>query len=235
MFQSSKGPIVKLCCDRQLLSGMGGPVARSRTSKTKEEPAAAPLELADVKERALLDATIRLLGRGGLALVTHRGVAREAGVSLGVVTYRYGTIDLLLAAAVDYLCGAELTELTALADALTRGGFDPVVWSTAFAKALAGNVRRQREREIASFELTLAAARHPHLRRAWRAPDEAYCRLASVVLRSAGSRDPDRQARTLVAAITGLELRQLSDPRPHFEEELALALRDLVTGLVCTG
>jgi AcrR family transcriptional regulator len=51
--------------------------AKTERSTLTTEP------LAAAKERALLEATVRLLGRGGVAVVTHRAVAREAGVSLG--------------------------------------------------------------------------------------------------------------------------------------------------------
>lgn len=200
--------------------------------RTKTERLVPPELPAVAKERALLEATVRLLGRGGVAAVTHRAVAREAEVSLGVVTYRYPTIDVLLASALEYLCELDLADLTALAGELQKSAFDPEAWSVAFAKALGGSMRREREREIASFELLLAAARQPPLRRAGRKTDEAYRRLAELVLRAAGSRDPERHARILVAAIMGLELKHLADPRPHFEEELAEALRDLVSGLV---
>ncbi len=184
------------------------------------------------KERALLEATVGLLGRGGVAAVTHRAVAREAGVSLGVVTYRYPTVDVLLASALEYFCEVDLEGLVALAGELQKSAFDPNAWSIAFAKSIAGSLRREREREIAGFELMLASARHPELRRASKKTDEAYRRLAELVLRAAGSKDPERQARILIAAILGLELKHLADPRPHFEDELAAALRDLVSGLV---
>lgn len=187
------------------------------------------------KERSLLEATVRLLGRGGVAGVTHRAVAREAGVSLGVVTYRYQTMDILLAAALEHVCEVDLGDLTALAAELQKSAFELDAWSIAFAKAIAGSVRREREREIATFELMLASARHPPLRRASKKTNEAYARLAELVLRAAGSRDPVRHARILVAAILGMELKHLADPQSRFEEELTRALRDLVSGLVFTA
>lgn len=186
------------------------------------------------RERSLLDATVRLLGRGGPAAVTHRAVAREAGVSLGVVTYRYPTIDGLLEAAMHHLCGVELGELTELAMRLSTQAFDLEAWTGAFAKAIAADVRRDRESEIASFELLLDVARHPRLRAAASSAGLAYERLAELALRAAGSTDPERHSRILVAAILGLELKQLAHPRPHFEEELRTALRVLVTGLVAS-
>lgn len=180
----------------------------------------------------MLDATVCLLGRGGLAAVTHRAVAREADVSLGVVTYRYASIDALLEAALLHLCAVELAQLQALALELQTRTFELDAWAGAFAKALAGSLRRERESEIASFELFLDAARHPRLRRASREGHEAYLKVAEVVLRAAGSVEPERHARILVPAILGIELEQLANPRPRFEAELAAALRDLVVGLV---
>ena len=48
---------------------------------------------------ALLDAVIRLLESDGPSAVTHRAVAREAGVPLAAATYYFASIDDLLVTA----------------------------------------------------------------------------------------------------------------------------------------
>ncbi|WP_028708493.1 TetR/AcrR family transcriptional regulator [Propionicicella superfundia] len=52
---------------------------------------------------AILDAAIRLLVRSGMAAVSHRSVAAEAGVALGAIRYYYETREALLLACVDRL------------------------------------------------------------------------------------------------------------------------------------
>jgi len=59
----------------------------STTSATGTAPRPAPHGPA--RRRSILEATVRLLVRGGLAGVTHRAVAREADVPLAATTYYF--------------------------------------------------------------------------------------------------------------------------------------------------
>ena len=51
--------------------------------------------------RAILDATLRILRDHGLAELTHRAVAKEAGVSLALTSYHFSTKDNLISEALD--------------------------------------------------------------------------------------------------------------------------------------
>jgi DNA-binding transcriptional regulator YbjK len=51
------------------------------------------------RERPLMEATLRIIGRKGLDGVTHRAVAAEAGLSLGALTHHFATRDALIDAA----------------------------------------------------------------------------------------------------------------------------------------
>ena len=58
----------------------------------------------DASRRQILDAATRLIAADGVATLTHRSVAAEAGVSVARVAYHFSTVDdLLLSAAADYL------------------------------------------------------------------------------------------------------------------------------------
>ena len=178
----------------------------------------------------LLDATVRLLSRGGLAAVTHRAVAEEAGVSLGSVTYRHLTIDALLEAALLRYCMLEIEQLEALAKLLSAQTFDADAWAGSFARIIAEGTKHPAA--LAGYELMLDAARRPRLRKSMRETNDAYRRVAQLALAAAGSREPSKHAHVLVAAITGLQLHQLSEPEPNFPRRLEQALREVVTGLV---
>lgn len=186
------------------------------------------------RDEAVLQAAVRLLGKGGLSAVTHRSVAQEAGLSLGSVTYRHPTVERLLEDALRWLCASEVQALEALAARLEARGFDADTWSEAFAAALAERVRAGSEGELAGYEALLAGARRPGLRRALREMHAAYVRIAARALAAAGSRRAEALAPVLNAAVLGLELTELSDPQPHFQKRLAASLRALVLGLVAT-
>jgi AcrR family transcriptional regulator len=51
------------------------------------------------RQERILDAALTLLARGGISAVSMRAVAREAGVSLGLVNYHYADKTRLIAAA----------------------------------------------------------------------------------------------------------------------------------------
>jgi len=51
------------------------------------------------RRRELLEAVLRIVGREGLAAVTHRSVAREARASLPATTYYFASKDEMLHAA----------------------------------------------------------------------------------------------------------------------------------------
>ena len=48
------------------------------------------------RRRALLEAALTLIGRGGPAALTHRALASEAGVPLAATTYYFTSKDELL-------------------------------------------------------------------------------------------------------------------------------------------
>ena len=75
---------------------------------------------ADTRRRALIDATAAVLARDGAASV--RAVAQQAGVSPGLVTHHFGSMDALVAATYIHVTD---TVARALAEAVAQAGDDP--------------------------------------------------------------------------------------------------------------
>lgn len=140
-----------------------------------------------VRRRALLDATLRLIGRAGVAAVTQRAVAAEAELPPSAVLYYFASVDKLLVTALREVNDRYVDDLR------TVGSLD------ALAGLIADYATQDRWRTIAEYDLYLLAARRPDLRdelERWdRALDELARRLA-----------PDR-AELLAAAVNGLYLR----------------------------
>jgi DNA-binding transcriptional regulator YbjK len=153
-----------------------------------------PPEIADgrlrkgaLRRRALLDATLRLVGRSGVAAVTQRAVAAEAELPPSAVLYYFASVDELLVTAlreVNDRYVADLAEITTVGQ---------------LAELIAAYSAQDRRLTIAEYDLYLLAARRPDLREEldrWdRAVDEMARRLC-----------PDR-AELLAAAVNGLYLR----------------------------
>src|SRR4051812_32468979 len=176
---------------------------------------------------AIVDATVRLIGRGGTAAVTHRAVAAEAGVSLSSTTYHFSSKDEIVDAALLRVAEREIARLEDAARALRdRGDVAEVIRAT--ADWLAAQLAEDDDTVRAGYHLQLEAAQRPALRDIHRAWGVAVHRLAEGVLAAAGSRRPGLDARLVAAAIDGLRLEALTTPgvssaRPAIER-LLLAL-----------
>jgi TetR/AcrR family transcriptional regulator, regulator of biofilm formation and stress response len=116
------------------------------------------------KRTEIVTATLRVIERDGVAGVTHRTVAKEAGTTPSSVNYHFSTLDDLLVAALTTAVDEYATQL----DAIRSDAEDPLA---ALAQLIADAGGAGRARAIAERELTLLAARRPALRPAaqrWR-------------------------------------------------------------------
>ncbi|GAA4556821.1 TetR/AcrR family transcriptional regulator [Pseudonocardia xishanensis] len=148
-----------------------------------------------LRRRALLEATLRVVGREGVAAVSQRAVAAEADVPPSAVLYYFPSVDSLLVTALrevnDRYC-AELAAVTSLADLASH----VARWAT-----------QDRDRVIAEYELWLLAARRADLRDELRRWDDAVDALAARLA-------PER-AEVLAAALNGLYLRAATVGTTH--------------------
>ena len=162
---------------------------------------------APVRSR-IIDATLHLVGTGGVAGVTNRRIASRAQVSLGSITYHFPTQDDLLRAALTHFATEETARLREIAESFRGQGLsvqDAATLTEQVAESLAFSAER-----IATFELYVQAGRDQNLRAAadecWR----AYDALTLTILTELGIPDAGALTPTLVATIAGMQLRRLS-------------------------
>ncbi|MBF6183013.1 TetR family transcriptional regulator [Nocardia otitidiscaviarum] len=112
----------------------------------------------------IIEATLTVVNRDGAAGVTHRTVAKEAGITTSLTLYYFATLDDLLVAA-----------LTSVTDAYTHRIRELVTTANdpldGLAHIIAESAGPGRERALAERELSTLAARRPALRsvaRRWR-------------------------------------------------------------------
>ncbi len=84
---------------RLLHTGRAGAMPLHDFARRKTNGIVVPALLEGTMERTIADAAADLVGSGGPGAVTHRGVARAAGVNLGSVTHHFPTADALMRAA----------------------------------------------------------------------------------------------------------------------------------------
>lgn len=160
----------------------------------------------------LLRATVAVIERAGVAGVSHRAVAAEAGVSVASTTYHFASLDDLLIAA---LTGAAEDLTAELHERVTELGARP---ADELARLVEHLLVYRRGRTLAAYELYLLAARRPELREAagaWLQPLTEIARTFTT----------NRQkASLLVAALDGLILQSLVRARPFAQGDVAALL-----------
>jgi len=193
---------------------------------------ATPIDQPSARERPLMEATLRIIGRKGLDGVTHRAVAAEAGMSLGAVTHHFKTRDIMVDTALRYALAREVGRLRAFALTLQSRAFDLDAWIDALVDWYARELKSEAEIHIACYEAFLAAARSSRHRGVVEQWFETWRQSTELTMRAAGSSEPRPHAELFVAALIGLLLQQLAMPRRGFRQETKAALLALVRGLI---
>ncbi|MFJ9027018.1 TetR/AcrR family transcriptional regulator [Streptomyces sp. NPDC102274] len=169
------------------------------------------------RRQRIIDAAIRVVGRGGIAGLSHRTVAAEADVPLGSTTYHFASLDELLIAALRQTndsFAAAVRESGTLAD--------PECDIAAELARITGEwLAGDRTGVELEYELYLAALRRPALRPVageWCAAlgDEVARRIDSVT------------ARAMVALLDGICLQVLLTDAVYDAEHT----REMLTRLI---
>jgi DNA-binding transcriptional regulator YbjK len=188
------------------------------------------------RRTALLEATLQLVGEGGLSAVTHRAVERAAGLPHGSTTYYFKTKQQLLEAAVERLLEVDRARADEVVHAISRtlASREPLAQLDldAIAAAIVAWLEQDRTYQLARYELFVESARRPELKAPMAAGGEAFLRVLEPIVVAAGSRDPRRDARIALAMANGLMLEQLARPEPDFATRvLPAALRKLLASM----
>ena len=176
----------------------------------------------------LLAAAIELFAEGGSRAVTHRAVARRAGLPSATTTYYFASIEDLLREAL----AAHMQQWIADLEGLTR--FDPGDLGIGLADGttLVSQVFSQRTPEVARLQLSifLAATQDPALRDRATEALRSFEQLAVRVLSRLGVEDPEVLAAAVIGLVVGSALRRQSDQNTDQEEArlLTTAIRGLI-------
>jgi len=187
-----------------------------------------------VRVTRLGDAGIRVLAGRGRHALTHRAVDEEADLPPGSTSYYARSREALLCLVVD-----RIAELDAAADPTAGDATPQPSDAVALADSLAGLVHdlltRHAARTLARYELTLEAVHRPQLRARL---DEAGVRfrdVASALLAAAGSPEPERHGRLLVAVCDGMVFDGLAGAGsvvPPSPARIRADLRDVLVGML---
>ena len=159
---------------------------------------------------AIVAATVRIVAREGVAAVSHRRVAAEAGVALSSTTWHYATKADILEAALHWTGRREVDRIRAIADRLGGTDFDPSAWAEALGDWLHEQVTDDREIAIALYRLQvelLDSAGAAKVHEEW---GEGLRMVGEHVLEHSSTTTPELDVRLIVSALDGLRMGILS-------------------------
>lgn len=174
----------------------------------------------DRRRTEIVEAALRVIERDGVAGVTHRTVAAEAGVPPASLTYHFASLDDLV---VGTLTWSAERMATLIRDRIESSRIKGRSQAGAVAETLAEALGPQRGRTMAEYELYLLAARRPALRPA--------ARQWLDVLTSLGRQPDEVGFRAFLAGVDGILLQGLIDDDPPTAAELLPVVEHLLEPL----
>jgi DNA-binding transcriptional regulator YbjK len=178
---------------------------------------------------------LRIVATEGVAAVTHRAVAREAGVTHRLTTYYFETKEQMLLEAFRHLAARSLERTERAARSIAAAPDRAAAMEAAIdavTDAVLGGLRAETGGAAAEFSLVLEIPRHPPLAghyAAWQERVEAVLREHALALHSD---DPDADVRILQATMRGLQLEGLAKPgRPPSRSALRAVVERLLLRL----
>jgi DNA-binding transcriptional regulator YbjK len=165
----------------------------------------APVTRAEASQRvreSIVAATVAITAREGVAAVTHRAVAKEAGVSLSSTTWHFATKADILEAGLRWTADREVARIAAIAGRLGGAEFDPAAWAEELADWLIEQVTTERDVAVALYRLQIELADSPAARRTHQQWGRGLRAVGETVA-------AELDIRLVVAALDGLRLSVL--------------------------
>ncbi|GHH69950.1 hypothetical protein GCM10017673_21070 [Streptosporangium violaceochromogenes] len=177
------------------------------------------------------ETAITLLAERGMRGLTHRAVDEAAGLPPGSTSNLARTRSALLELALERLTELEAATFAPALSAGGPGGLDALAETT--AQALWAQLTVGRRRTIARYELALEATRRPELRAIYDRASVRFRDPAVAILAAAGSPDPVRHGRQIVAFGEGVMFDALAGAgtTPSLDD-LRLAVAELLRGML---
>nr|WP_184948523.1 TetR/AcrR family transcriptional regulator [Planomonospora venezuelensis] len=178
--------------------------------------------------------------------LTHRAVDEAAGLPPGSTSNLARTRSALLELALARLTELEARQFAPLLETATAGspgegrgdapgppGGGAETLTELMAQALWAQLTAGRRRTVARYELALEATRRPELRAIYDRAGAGFREPAAVFLAAAGSSDPVRHGRQLVAFGEGVMFDAIAGAgtEPTLDD-LRLGLRELLRGMI---
>ena len=188
-------------------------------------PTGTRAEASERVREAIVAATVRIVAREGVAAVTHRRLAAEAGVSLSSTTWHFEAKADILEAALRWCAKHEVARIAGIADRLGDADFDPAAWADELADWLIEQVTGEREVAVALYRLQIELLGSPGARDVHREWGRGLRAVGDRVLEHSPTSDLD--IRLVVATLDGLRLSVILAQEEELEWLRAAVRRQL--------
>jgi DNA-binding transcriptional regulator YbjK len=165
----------------------------------------------------MVEATVRIVAREGVAALTHRRVAAEAGVALSSTTWHFATKAEILEAALRWAARREVEGIAAIAVRLGDADFDQSAWADALGDWLVTQVTTERDIVVALYRLQIELLGTPGALDVHREWGKGLRAVGERVLAQSPMSTPAIDIRLVVAALDGLRMGVLSSGEDDVE------------------
>ncbi|MGY4711028.1 TetR/AcrR family transcriptional regulator [Mycolicibacterium sp. CBM1] len=159
----------------------------------------------------IIDAAIEVMAQVGLAGLSMRLVAAQAQIPLGALSYYFGDKSDLIAQAFQQLSDREIERVVLTAN-LLEPSMTPEALADLMADMIIDGFSEPAGAIVTRYELVTEASRDERLRPMFEAWYTAMVPALSRLFRELGSRQPELDARTVMAVMAGLEIDNLYRP-----------------------
>ena len=161
------------------------------------------------RKNAIIDAALEVVGLFGIAGLSLRVVAAQAGIPLSAVGYYFEGKDDLIQAAFDRHIQHGTARVT---KAISRMGESPSAADLAdrLADFVIAGLTESRMQLLAEYAFTIEGVRRPALARASAAWQATLNAQVQAVMATLNSPSPKADARLILAVLAGLEVDQLA-------------------------
>ena len=166
---------------------------------------------------AIVAATVRIVAREGVAAVSHRRVAAEAGVALSSTTWHFAAKADILEAALQWTSSQEIEGIRAIADRLDGTDFDPSAWAYELGDWLIDQVTRDREIAVALYRLQVELLGSDEALEVHREWGKGLRAVGQRVLERAPTATPELDVRLVVGTLDGLRMSGLNSGEQDLE------------------
>jgi AcrR family transcriptional regulator len=159
----------------------------------------------------IIDAAIAVMAQVGLAGLSMRVVANQAGIPLGALSYYFDDKADLVAQAFAQLSDREIERVVRTAEQLSPS-MSPDQLADAVADMIIDGFTSPQGAIVTRYELVTEASRDERLRPMFEAWYAAMVPALSRLFRDLGSRQPELDSRTIMAVTAGLEIDNIYRP-----------------------